>query len=892
MNISLNISGDIPNLPGMQVNKDSWLQRNSDGFKKVKSGSRPTTASASRPQTAGSTSGSRTRDKYNFAASGSQKELVRPASASNLRSSASRGNQNEPMTPIMRATISRPTTALARARSCNEVPDNIYGAAIGTLGFEEERVPVRLSTPASPIKTGDVPAFVEQDKIICRVYGHFTTRRPWDNGPLGVPLAEESMVRHLVIHFYVAEQLVEMSERKAPNSGMSGGAFCKKRRLKKIDGSAVVLEDLAPGNTLQVLGHDIYITDADTFTRDYFRRELNMQLPPMLSRPAPVTFTNGAQYATGLFSKTMNTASSSEFPETAGMSQKRSTDYFVKKEQLDKTNRFLKYDGQVLRFQCLELPPKVANALGVASSPSNTMSSTNLRPQTYDRSSYKMRGDEKLFGLLFYLCDSSMEVRGIKGSDSSARCVVKRGKVPKNWREVQTGHSPIYYEPLDLLCGNIIDIYGKVMLISNCNAYTRTIYSDLDIDLSPIELVRAVEHKVDHPVPVQGDGFLNIGSNADTLATCYGSQKIGKDNSKLQRNQNRTLRCKLKALTQSATRIFMLTYYLEDDTLQIYEEVVRNSGHNGGNFLKRGKYQNHLPDVSYTGAHKHDIGIREFNSNDIYLGNIISVNGMEMQITEIDNLSLRFCESYPKEFPMFDPNKVVEKLTRNTIVGNKIDLRALIASRYDMEEKGYLDKTKFLAALDAANILPTLNEQEILTIFRCYRYNPSVPATGLPSSNVEYIYMYHELCDLISYYAVADGFGADSSQYGVRPTRDALDGLLSTLRLRTTTWRRALKRNDCSAVGNYVTLANLLKLLVHKGVHIDNLMGPREKKLLVRYYGISGEEAKPILRKIRALEEETAKRLTGEAKKKSLAVRAPKKVDAATIRHRREQLFK
>jgi len=84
---------------------------------------------------------------------------------------------------------------------------------------------------------------------------------------------------------------------------------------------------------------------------------------------------------------------------------------------------------------------------------------------------------------------------------------------------------------------------------------------------------------------------LAIGGEEDTLGTIYGMPKPQRDLVKLQRNQGRLLRCRLVFITENridATRCFALTYYLEDDTIQIYEEIVRNSGVGGGNFLKRG----------------------------------------------------------------------------------------------------------------------------------------------------------------------------------------------------------------------------------------------------------------------------------------------------------------
>jgi hypothetical protein len=43
----------------------------------------------------------------------------------------------------------------------------------------------------------------------------------------------------------------------------------------------------------------------------------------------------------------------------------------------------------------------------------------------------------------------------------------------------------------------------------------------------------------------------------------------------------------------------MLTFYLEDDTIHIFEDSSRNSGIQSGTFLKRGKYVNYTYHAIY-----------------------------------------------------------------------------------------------------------------------------------------------------------------------------------------------------------------------------------------------------------------------------------------------------
>ena len=51
------------------------------------------------------------------------------------------------------------------------------------------------------------------------------------------------------------------------------------------------------------------------------------------------------------------------------------------------------------------------------------------------------------------------------------------------------------------------------------------------------------------------------------------------------------LKCDARLLKQP-DRAFQLFFFLEDDTMQVYEQQVKNSGMNSApNFLKRGKYE-------------------------------------------------------------------------------------------------------------------------------------------------------------------------------------------------------------------------------------------------------------------------------------------------------------
>ena len=115
----------------------------------------------------------------------------------------------------------------------------------------------------------------------------------------------------------------------------------------------------------------------------------------------------------------------------------------------------------------------------------------------------------------------------------------------------------------------------------------------------------------------------------------------------------------ISKLPTDRLREFSITYYMEDGHLSIFEETLRNSGIVGGMYLKKDRYTNYLP---AEGGEP-----RYFTHRDIFLGNILSVNKVEFQVTEMDGGSLRFCEANPDDFPMSDTFDILMRLLDHVI---------------------------------------------------------------------------------------------------------------------------------------------------------------------------------------------------------------------------------
>ena len=511
-----------------------------------------------------------------------------------------------------------------------------------------------------------------------------------------------------------------------------------------------------PINTLEIIsGTTLTFIDTQRMLTTYvfvrsYRKEYGVILAPEVPRPEGTREDLGAQYATGLVS---------HLPQKPERHGNRSTDFIAKRDANDRTQRFLSFDGHVLRFQCVE-----------------------VNGTDTDGFANQLSGMGKRYALHFFLSDETVEMRMLKSKRASvddATLILKKSRLPKNWRAVQAnGVAPEYYTVNDLICGNTVDCYGRVMLLISCDASTRNTFREIGIEQQEVVLPTPEEQRIKHPIPQRGDLFLPIGGEEDTLNTVYGMPKATKNFKKIEEFSGKVIRAKLKMLTNhfvDRSRVFLVSFFLEDDTMQIFEEQQYNGGVVGGQFLKRGKYYNNLPNDSESP--------RYFAATDIYLGNVISCNGVEFQIYEMDGLSMIICESYPELFPMFDAFKIAARIVYK-VAGLREDLRVTLSKAAAARGKDrWMDKELLMQVLEALKLTTDLNDQELLTL-----------VNRVKDKNSEKFY-YHELCDLFVNVHFTMNAGSAMNSNKMRSAmaggrQSEKDAFMKSLRGRRTQWRR------------------------------------------------------------------------------------------------------
>ena len=89
---------------------------------------------------------------------------------------------------------------------------------------------------------------------------------------------------------------------------------------------------------------------------------------------------------------------------------------------------------------------------------------------------------------------------------------------------------------------------------------------------------------------------------------------------------------------EDITRRFIITYYMSDATISIFERFEKNSGFIGGKFLERGRIKNPATGEFYT-------------QGDLVVGTAILLNTFNFRILDCDKFTQKFIESNPTYFP-------------------------------------------------------------------------------------------------------------------------------------------------------------------------------------------------------------------------------------------------
>jgi len=444
----------------------------------------------------------------------------------------------------------------------------------------------------------NLPSWVAYDRKVVRFFGYFKEA-------VFSSQIEDYRCRRCVVYYYLNDHSMHIAEPKIENSGIPQGVFIKRHRIPKSNNEFVTLNDLAIGAELSIYGRVFRLVDCDEFTRHFF-----MQNGIDLGEPEEIPldpFTKKHTEQLVVHNKLMHPMK--EHME-ASLGKMMGVDILA-------TQKFLKNDGKVLRFYVIW-------------------------------EDNKMYGELRPYVLHYFLADDTIEILEIAQANSgrdSFPVFLQRGRVPKNYKEARADISQVtsandqsvqYYTEEDFRVGSCVIVYGREFFICGADNFTKDFYKTnygLTDDDFPYLSMDDPKPEPTIMAPPKANGF---GSEEDSLGSfLYLMPKIPKIDFKKLMTLNG---CNLSFLAkfvdpapEDVDRRFNVTFFMNDDTVKVFERFHRNSGFIGGKFLERTRMFNPATELN-------------FAPKDFFVGAELEINKFKFKLLEADEWTRKFME--------------------------------------------------------------------------------------------------------------------------------------------------------------------------------------------------------------------------------------------------------
>jgi len=242
------------------------------------------------------------------------------------------------------------------------------------------------------------------------------------------------------------------------------------------------------------------------------------------------------------------------------------------------------------------------------------------------------------------LADDTIEVRETHhqndGFDSFA-CLLRRQKLPDSSQVKQPGQAFIgdnYLTCDEIFPGGHVNVFGLPMKIDGVDEYTQKYYHEKyqrHFEIGDQHPPRPREAK---PPQVPAHNGL-MGGEQDSLGYIY---KLVPDRPKPDffkhlDNDKNILRFTARFNTrvpEDLDRRFIISFFLADDSIAIYEPEQKNSGIVSGKFLEKRKYKNF------------DKGGDWLTPTDMPLGGDVKINGHNFHILSCDDYTKKYLDGH------------------------------------------------------------------------------------------------------------------------------------------------------------------------------------------------------------------------------------------------------
>ncbi|KAL2081357.1 hypothetical protein ACEWY4_023210 [Coilia grayii] len=533
------------------------------------------------------------------------------------------------------------------------------------------------------------PSWVAFDKQVLCFDAYFQE-------PVPQSKEEKFRVRKCKIYFYLEDDTIQVVEPEVKNSGIPQGTLIRRHRISlppPDDDQFYNVHHFNINQEMALYSRTFKITDCDPFTRNFLRK-LGVRLNQTDSTPEDPY---------------------SNLRQQMEESMRPLRPY----ERQDTLKQFLDHDRNVLRFYC------------------------------HWDDSESMFGDPRELILHYFLADDTIEIREVIYPNSGRDAIPKflhRSRLPKHApipirqpgektdRTVlnvfgPTGHGgrfildslktgavqENFYRDCDLTIGSVINVWGRHVTICDCDTFTKEFYrSKYGIeDFTPVQYRAAPAPRPARQVPP----YNGFGSEEDSLCSCQGllPKPPQKDFKKLMEKDRQGLESNvLRFVGRLETdnpidleRVFIISFYLSDDTITVFEPTQRNTGVLGGKFLERSRVKKPGQELFKSEMSEY------FTAQDLYVGAHLLLNKQPFQLVDADEYAFNYMEQHAEEFPRANVGTILSKI--KSISKDKRDQLIAVTEPAGTGVIQYEHFRSLLVATDCG-----LSEHEIMTLGRTY----------------------------------------------------------------------------------------------------------------------------------------------------------------------------
>eukprot|EP01116_Phalansterium_solitarium_P009859 TRINITY_DN241_c0_g1_i3.p1 TRINITY_DN241_c0_g1~~TRINITY_DN241_c0_g1_i3.p1 ORF type:complete len:559 (-),score=209.98 TRINITY_DN241_c0_g1_i3:364-2040(-) len=300
-------------------------------------------------------------------------------------------------------------------------------------------------------------------------------------------------------------------------------------------------------------------------------------------------------------------------------------------------------------------------------------------------------GEVRKFQLHFFLSDDSLQIveqlKPNAGFDPFP-VFLRRSKPPASFGDVN-----------QIRIGSAVEVHARTFIVYDLDEFTKDYFRKNHgvTDFTPVKLDEPQEAA---PVvaPITDPALFLIPKPAK------------KNFQKLLDNDRKILRFAAGLVSdkpEDRDRSFVVSFYLADDTLSIYEPPQRNSGVLGGKFLERRQ------------AQKPSAGGGNYRESDFYVGAVIEVFRHRFLLRNADDYAFNYMEANTDAFPASDIDNIQKKL-RQALARTRLSPEQLSAAfgHFDADGSGTISLAEFEKVVSELGF--SLSKQEMITLMRRY----------------------------------------------------------------------------------------------------------------------------------------------------------------------------